>query len=548
MPELTPFAPWFSPGPVPLLAAIVLATFVSEDVTCIAVGLLAGSGRVSLALGLAGCVLGIFAGDVGLWAVGRLAGRGVLRWRWVSRRLPADRLEQLGRWLDGRVGRAVLAARFLPGTRLPLYLAAGVLGRDRRRFVFWALVASLLWTPLLVLSVALGGEALAGPLRSLLGTGWLALLLAALAGYGGLRFVRLVSTGIGRARLAAAAARLWRWEFWPAWLFYAPLVPWLAWLSLRHRSLSVWTAANPGIPAGGVVGESKHAILERLPAAAVIPSVLLPPGAVADRLRRFREEVAARGWDYPLILKPDAAQRGAGVKKAADPVDVEKYLQRQPAAVLVQPYHPGPFEAGVFYYRLPGEPAGRIFSITDKVFPAVVGDGRSTLEELVWAHPRYRMQARTLLARHAADAGRVLAAGERFALALAGNHCQGTMFRDGAHLLTPELERAVDAVARPFAGFFAGRFDVRYTDVAAFRAGRDLAVVELNGVTAESTNLYDPSWSLLSAYRTLFRQWSLLYRIGHANRQRGHAATGIGELVRQVLAYYRGRRVDPLAD
>jgi hypothetical protein len=158
------------------------------------------------------------------------------------------------------------------------------------------------------------------------------------------------------------------------------------------------------------------------------------------------------------------------------------------------------------------------------------------------------MQARTFLARHDAERGQVLADGERFSLALAGNHCQGTMFRDGAHMITPELERAVDVIARSFPGFYIGRFDVRYTDAEAFKTGRDLAIVELNGVTSESTNIYDPSWSLFAAYRTLFRQWSLLYRIGYANQQRGHAPTAILELLRLVFGYYRGLRVDPLAD
>ena len=34
---------------------------------------------------------------------------------------------------------------------------------------------------------------------------------------------------------------------------------------------------------------------------------------------------------------------------------------------------------GVFYYRHPGEPEGRIFSITEKVFPAVVGDAAAMM-------------------------------------------------------------------------------------------------------------------------------------------------------------------------
>lgn len=37
------------------------------------------------------------------------------------------------------------------------------------------------------------------------------------------------------------------------------------------------------------------------------------------------------------------------VELARDWVDMVKYVQNQPAAILVQAYHPGPYEAGIFY-------------------------------------------------------------------------------------------------------------------------------------------------------------------------------------------------------
>lgn len=117
----------------------------------------------------------------------------------------------------------------------------------------------------------------------------------------------------------------------------------------------------------------------------------------------------------------------------------------------------------------------------------------------------------------------MLADGERFPLAMAGNHRQGTLFRDGSHLLTPELEEVIDRVVQSFHGFHFGRFDVRYADPEEFKAGRGFAVVELNGATAESTNLYDPSWPVWRAYHTLFRQWALLFRIGAATELRWHS-------------------------
>jgi membrane protein DedA with SNARE-associated domain len=535
-------------GPLFQVAVIILATFASEDLTCIAVGVLIGSKQLDAVIGLSGCFLGIFVGDLGLWLIGYLVGLGLLRLPLVERLFPTARSKELRRWLDERGAMALIAARFLPGARLPLYFASGLFGLSLRRFAYWTFLAALLWTPALVILAALLGETIVQPAVLLLGPGWPAVLLAALTLFLVIRIGTLACTATGRGKLVARVSRLWRWEFWPSWLFYLPVLPWLAYLSLRYHGVLTWTAANPGIPQGGVVGESKYAILTQLPGAPVVPTILVPPGETGARLAQVRQAIDDQGWSFPLILKPDAAQRGAGVKRVRDLVDVNKYLRAQPAAVLVQMYHPGPFEAGIFYYRLPGEENGHIFSVTDKVFPVLVGDGRSTLEELIWRHPRYRMQARTFLARHNTERGRVLAGGERFVLALAGNHCQGTMFRDGAHLITQELERAVDSIARQFRGFYIGRFDVRYTDPEAFQAGRDLAIVELNGATSESTNLYDPSWSLFAAYRTLFRQWSLLYRIGYANRQRGHAPTAIVELLRLIFSYYRSLRVDPLAD
>src|SRR5262249_34450092 len=145
--------------------------------------------------------------------------------------------------------------------------------------------------------------------------------------------------------------------------------------------------------------------------------------------------------------------------------------------------------------------------------------------------------ASTFLARHGDKAKRILAAGESLCLAVAGNHCQGTMFLDGAHLWTPELESRFDEVAKQFGGFFFGRFDVRYSDVEAFKAGRNLAIVELNGATSESTNLYDPGRSLLSAYRILYQQWSLLFRIGDANRRRGHVPSSISTLIAMLWSH-----------
>ena len=57
------------------------------------------------------------------------------------------------------------------------------------------------------------------------------------------------------------------------------------------------------------------------------------------------------------------------------------------------------------------------------------------------------------------------------------------------------------------------------------------AIIEVNGVTSEATHIYDPSNSLLSAYRVLFAQWRYAFEIGVNNIRHGHQAISLTELL-----------------
>jgi len=534
-------------SPWAVMGSIMVGTYILEDPTSIAVGLLIRDGKLDPFVGVFACFLGIFTGDLGLYLLGVVAGRRALRWRPIARRMPAHHLDALGRWFDRNGWSAVLASRFIPGTRFPLYVAAGVLGTNRGRFALWTFLAVLIWTPVIISIVIFFGDRATTPFRWLFGDGWLSVIAAILLLLIVLRTVAMLTTRRGRQRLVVFISRLWRWEFWPVSVFYLPMIPWIGWLALKHRSLTAPTAANPGIPHGGLVGESKFDILSRLPSDRIVPSAIIR-ATEPDRVESLQRLMDERHWTFPLVLKPDVGERGQGLKLVRDWDRAESYFRKFEGDVLVQTYDPGPHEAGIFYYRLPGEPRGRIFSIAAKRFPVLVGDGRSPFEELIWAHPRYRMQAWTFLNRHDAQIDRVLAEGELMSLAISGNHCQGTMFCEGRHLWSEELERAIDEAAQAFEGFSFGRFDVRYSDPDAIRAGRDWRIVELNGVLSESANIYDPDHSLWFAYRTLARQWALAFEIGSRHRAAGVQVTPLRAIWRVLRSHRVDRRVDALAD
>ena len=159
--------------------SLMFATLASEDLACVAAGLLIQRGQVEASSAVLACTLGIFAGDVGLWAIGRACGSSVLAWPRVARRLQPNRFHEFRSWLERHAGWAIVASRFLPGSRLPLYVIAGIVELPGMVFAGWALLGTLLWTPALVLLTAIIGDAFIGRISSLVGSAWMADMVAA---------------------------------------------------------------------------------------------------------------------------------------------------------------------------------------------------------------------------------------------------------------------------------------------------------------------------------------------------------------------------------
>ncbi|WP_425460236.1 carboxylate--amine ligase [Leptospira semungkisensis] len=335
-------------------------------------------------------------------------------------------------------------------------------------------------------------------------------------------------------------------EFWPTWKLYLPLIPYIAFESLRSirrgsiSSLGFGSiaAANPGIPLGGLVGESKSEILKQIHSNSVLK--FFPIQREDKNLEIILEKMNALGLKFPVILKPDSGQRGQGVRKIRNESELSESLKDSNVDLIVQEFHPGPYEVGIFYYRLPSETKGKIFSITRKVFPRVTGDGTSSLEELVNSHPRFHLQKETFQSRFKEAWKKVPKKGESIQLTEAGNHCQGTLFLDGSEWITDKLEEAIDQISATFEGFYFGRYDIRFSSLSEFLEGKGLHIVELNGVTSESTNLYDPRFSWKERYQILFKQWKILFKISRESKGK---KAGLFSIFQALYKFYFGGRI-----
>ena len=129
--------------------------------------------------------------------------------------------------------------------------------------------------------------------------------------------------------------------------------------------------------------------------------------------------------------------------------------------------------------------------------------------------------------------------GERVSLVDIGSHSKGAIFRDGEWMRSDEFEASIDSLAREIPVFYFGRFDLRAANFDELSAG-EFRIIELNGVTSESTNIYDPKYSLVDAYRILFKQWRIAFEIGAENTMRGSQHATIYDL---ISLYIKSKRL-----
>jgi hypothetical protein len=340
-------------------------------------------------------------------------------------------------------------------------------------------------------------------------------------------------------------------EFLPGWVAYGPVVlQWIA-LGLRYGDLSLPTAANPAITTGGLCGESKAAILDLVQGGArhwIAPYTTMVTGE-ADAAAA-RAAMQAAGLALPVVIKPDIGCNGTGVRLVQSEAALAAALASFPRGVrlVLQRLVPWEGEAGIFYIRRPDDDVGHISSLTLKSAPVVIGDGASSLRALILADPRHGRLQHLYLARLNDRLDEVPARGARVRLVFAGNHCKGSIFRNGAAQITPALTARIDSIARSMPGFCFGRVDVRFRSLQGLREGRNFSIIEINGVGSEATHIWDPNTPLREVFAAQFAHYRAAFEIGRENRRRGARPSGVRVMWRDWRNQQRLMASYPLND
>ncbi len=298
-------------------------------------------------------------------------------------------------------------------------------------------------------------------------------------------------------------------------MFYIPNLPYAFYLALKAKHVTFFTAANPGIKSAGNGTESKFESLQLIPKKYRPKSVLIQPKTAFDIVAKNIENAAIQ---YPVIAKPDIGFRGLLVQKLATPNELKAYLKKHPIAIIVQEFVSYENECGIFYTRQANQEKGSITSITLKKFLTVKGDGISSVRELILGDERAKLYIDLITENKEINLNSIPKKEEVIRLSVIGNHSKGTQFINGNKLISEKLQNTFDSINKNINGWYYGRLDIKYHTFQELEAGEKIKILEINGIIAEPTHIYDSHTSTyFRALKDIRLHWRFLYNVSTTN-------------------------------
>jgi len=299
-------------------------------------------------------------------------------------------------------------------------------------------------------------------------------------------------------------------EFWPPWVLQTALYGQGIPLGLWSGGLTWFARVNPGMAWGGMLAYSKSAAMASL-----------PPGNKAAELafnwpmpeQDLLAQLHTLGLAWPMVLKPDQGERGRDVYRLSCDRDLQQKLSLiPPGEYLLQEFLELPFEFGVFVSKSTQTDRFEVLSLTWKVPLGVMGDGVSTVTQLLAVHARAQRFPQLLATFSATLLQTVPPAGEWQALHFSGNHCCGAAFIDANALINADLHQSMHQLLKDNTGFRFGRLDVLVADPQALWEPTAIKVIEINGANAEPAHIYDPAIPFLKTLLESLRFQRLMWQ------------------------------------
>lgn len=478
---------------------------------------------------------GIVVGDVGLYLMGFVSKS--LHTKFFLKNIPGDlkkikHIESMDIWL--------MMTRFLPGTRLLTYTYMGYQNYSILRFIGILCLATFFQ-----ISIGFGFVNFFAHQFNIEQWSHKALvalfaMLCSIIVFKSVVFVlkwKNLSLDALKVKFIAYYRLIYK-EFWPSLWIYSLMIPGFIYLIIKYRGLSYFLYCNPGIPNSGIVGESKDdldKILQSIPKKFLLTQVMVEK----DKSDFFKviQSINEKNILFPCYVKPVLGHRGLMVKKIKGEHELKDYYDNVKFDFIVQEFSSAEEEMGLYFIKKRNEFS--IFSITEKKFPYVIGNGKKSLKQLIMQDSYLKLFSPNYFKKHCNHWNTILKNNEKFLLTEAGNHNQGCIFKNGFRYNNEKLNNILNAILKNVEGINIGRFDLKYNLKANEIDEESIKIIELNGGSAEPTHIYDKDTSLYEMFSSLFQQYNYMCQVGKMNYHQSQLQWNLKSLLKDWFRYIK---------
>jgi hypothetical protein len=315
----------------------------------------------------------------------------------------------------------------------------------------------------------------------------------------------------------------WQIQFLPTVIKYLPVV-------------GTINTINPDISGiSGLVGASKAHLNTKVHPDFRPKDIVFEVGTTVAAMQKI---VAERKILFPAFIKPLQGERAAGVQFLPNQAALANAVLEPARAYLIEEAIMTQSEFCISVVRDLATQIFWVFSITERVIPTVIGDGKTSIQKLIPLLDIPDLQKQKILeALEPEFLAKVLAHNVVQTVVRTASISYGTNYVKQRLTLAQKklLEQQLNKVLSDATGFNIGRFDIKANNLDELLAGK-FKVIELNGIGGMPTHVYETHLTIDQKQAILNEYFDLLQNFSRQQVGLGLRPSGFWSALRQITA------------
>jgi len=305
--------------------------------------------------------------------------------------------------------------------------------------------------------------------------------------------------------------------YWVSKIFFFQSLIYYFCYSIRFKSLLFFSASNPSIEFGGMLDDKKSDVYKYL------PEHYYPNTFLVNELKQITELIEEGKLSFPFILKPDVGYKGHLVEKIESKKHLDNtFVRYQGQDIIAQEYIALEREYSLMFYKYPLTRKYGISSLIEKSYPAIKGDGISTIRSLITELNNPFVDKANLL-QHASEEylNFIPREGELIIIEKIGNYSRGAKFHSRMELINDDMIKVVNELFGSIHGMNFFRIDFKANSLSDFQS-KEFKILEINGAKSEPLHIYDRVFSFWNIIRDTHKHWMIMIDIVKEERKKDY--------------------------